>query len=124
MNGASITRDSATPCRAVPGIVAEDRAGGELIGTVQLVLGLPENQPHRAEVAEMLVRRSARRQGLGGCLMRAAEEVVRAEAECCSCSEDSKFKRCVPAFRHLGPLNAADLAMGFGRADVGPLSRG
>jgi GNAT superfamily N-acetyltransferase len=58
-------------------LVAEDRPGGEIAGTVQLVLGLPENQPHRAEVAKMLVRRSARRRGLGATLMRAAAEAAR-----------------------------------------------
>jgi len=33
-------------------LVAEDVDG--IVGTVQLVLALPENQPHRAEVAKML----------------------------------------------------------------------
>ncbi len=59
-------------------LVAEDGASGEIVGTVQLVLGLPENQPHRADVAKMLVRRSARRQGLGASLMCAVEEAARA----------------------------------------------
>jgi GNAT superfamily N-acetyltransferase len=54
-------------------IVAQDPACGEIVGTVQLVLSLPENQAHRADVAKMLVRRSARRQGVGAALMRAAE---------------------------------------------------
>jgi GNAT superfamily N-acetyltransferase len=57
-------------------LVAED-AQGELVGTVQLVLDQPENQPHRADVAKMLVHRSARRQGLGERLMRAAEDTAR-----------------------------------------------
>lgn len=61
-------------------LVAEDRAGGEVVGTVQVVLGLPENQPHRADVAKMLVRRSARRRGVGAGLMRAAAQAAR-EAE-------------------------------------------
>lgn len=52
-------------------LVAED-AGG-IVGTVQLVLDQPENQPHRADVSKMLVHRRARRQGLGASLMRAAE---------------------------------------------------
>jgi GNAT superfamily N-acetyltransferase len=52
-------------------LVAEDARG--LCGTVQLVLDLPENQPHRADLAKMLVHRRARRQGLGAALMRAAE---------------------------------------------------
>ena len=51
--------------------VAEDEAG--IVGTVQLVLDLPENQPHRAEVSKMLVHRRARKRGLGAALMRAAE---------------------------------------------------
>ena len=58
-------------------LVAEDR-GGEVVGTVQVVLGQPENQPHRAEVAKMLVHRRARRQGVGAALVRAAEEAARA----------------------------------------------
>jgi GNAT superfamily N-acetyltransferase len=59
-------------------LVAEDRESGEIVGTVQVVVGLPENQPHRGDVAKMLVRRSARRRGLGAALMRAAEEAARA----------------------------------------------
>jgi GNAT superfamily N-acetyltransferase len=58
-------------------LVAEDRASGEIEGTVQVVFVWPENQPHRAEVAKMLVRQSARRRGVGGQLMRAAEEAAR-----------------------------------------------
>jgi GNAT superfamily N-acetyltransferase len=54
-------------------LVAEDAASGEIVGTVQVVFALPENQPHRGDVAKMLVRRSARRQGLGASLMQAAE---------------------------------------------------
>jgi GNAT superfamily N-acetyltransferase len=41
------------------------------------VLDQPENQPHRADLAKMLVHRRARRQGLGAALMRAAEETAR-----------------------------------------------
>jgi GNAT superfamily N-acetyltransferase len=52
-------------------LVAEDAHG--LCGTVQLILDLPENQPHRADVAKMLVHRRVRRQGVGAALMRAAE---------------------------------------------------
>src|SRR4051812_21957791 len=40
----------------------EDEAG--ICGTVQLVLDQPENQPHRADLAKMLVHRRARRRGL------------------------------------------------------------
>jgi GNAT superfamily N-acetyltransferase len=56
-------------------LVAEDEHGE--CGTVQLVFDLPENQPHRADVAKMLVHRRARRQGVGEMLMRAAEATAR-----------------------------------------------
>src|SRR5262249_38712437 len=56
-------------------LVAGDASG--LCGAVRLIFGLPENQPHRADVAKMLVRRRARRQGLGAALMRAAEQTAR-----------------------------------------------
>jgi len=56
-------------------LVAED-AGG-VVGTVQLILDQPENQPHRADLSKMLVHRRARRQGLGEGLLRAAEDVAR-----------------------------------------------
>jgi GNAT superfamily N-acetyltransferase len=59
-------------------LVAEDRASGEIFGTVQVVFGQPENQPHRADVAKTLVHRRARGRGLGTALMRAAEDVARA----------------------------------------------
>jgi GNAT superfamily N-acetyltransferase len=58
-------------------LVAEHGATGEVVGTVQVVFAWPENQPHRADVAKMLVRRSARRHGLGARLMTAAEEAAR-----------------------------------------------
>lgn len=56
-------------------IVAEDDRG--VCGTVQLIFDLPENQPHRADLAKMLVHRRARRQGLGAMLLQAAEATAR-----------------------------------------------
>ena len=56
-------------------LVAEDRDG--VCGTVQLVFDLPENQPHRADLAKMLVHRRARHRGVGAALLRAAEETAR-----------------------------------------------
>jgi GNAT superfamily N-acetyltransferase len=55
-------------------LVAEDEAG--IVGTVQLALDLPENQPHRAELAKMIVHRRGRRRGIGVSLLRAAEETA------------------------------------------------
>jgi GNAT superfamily N-acetyltransferase len=57
-------------------LVADER-DGRLLGTVQVVLALPENQPHRAEVAKMLVHRRARRRGVARRLLEAAEAAAR-----------------------------------------------
>ena len=56
-------------------LLAQDADGP--IGTVQLILDQPENQPHRADLSKMLVHRRARRRGLGAALLRAAESVAR-----------------------------------------------
>jgi ribosomal protein S18 acetylase RimI-like enzyme len=55
--------------------VAEDMTG--IVGTVQIVLDQPENQPHRADISKMLVHRRARRLGIGAALLRAAEDAAR-----------------------------------------------
>jgi len=59
-------------------LIAEDDTGA-IVGTVQLILAQPENQPHRADVAKMLVHRRARRQGVAQRLMAAVEAVARTE---------------------------------------------
>jgi GNAT superfamily N-acetyltransferase len=54
-------------------------SSGRIVGTVQLMLNLPENQPHRGDLAKMLVHRRARHAGVGAALLAAAEECARAE---------------------------------------------
>lgn len=56
-------------------LVAVDDDG--LCGSVTLATDMPENQPHRGEVAKMLVSRRARRRGIGDALMRAVEDLAR-----------------------------------------------
>ena len=56
-------------------LIAEDATG--IVGTVHLLLALPENQPHRADLAKMLVHPGARRRGIGAALMEAAEDMAR-----------------------------------------------
>lgn len=66
-----------------PGVAAGERLllvalapHGEIVGTVQVILKQPENQPHRADVAKLLVHRKARRTGLGAALVTAAEHAA------------------------------------------------
>ena len=80
-----LTRDRALAFwrRVAQGVAAGERAlmVGEdaqgICGTVQLMFDLPENQPHRADLAKMLVHRRVRRQGLGEALLKAAEATAR-----------------------------------------------
>jgi ribosomal protein S18 acetylase RimI-like enzyme len=50
--------------------------GEELIGTVTLLLDLPPNQPHRAEIAKMMTRISHRHRGFATALLREAERIA------------------------------------------------
>ncbi|PVE22226.1 GNAT family N-acetyltransferase [Microvirga sp. KLBC 81] len=80
-----MTRDKAdTFWRGVAdGVAAGERIllvadeDGEIVGTVQVVLKQPENQPHRADISKMLVHRRARKRGVGAALMLAAEDAAR-----------------------------------------------
>jgi GNAT superfamily N-acetyltransferase len=54
-------------------------AEGALVGTVQLVYAWPPNQPHRADIAKLLVHRSARGRGIAQQLMARAEDEARVE---------------------------------------------
>ena len=53
-------------------LVAQNELG-EIVGSVQVVLAQPENQPHRADISKMIVHRSARKQGIAAALMVSAE---------------------------------------------------
>ncbi len=56
-------------------LVARDERG-EIVGTVQSVISLPENQPHRADIAKMMVHPRARRRGIAAALMREIERLT------------------------------------------------
>src|SRR5207244_2794536 len=56
-------------------------ADGVLVGTVQVIFAWPPNQPHRGEIAKLLVRRSARRRGIAQMLMERAEAEALAEGK-------------------------------------------
>lgn len=54
-------------------VLGAQDAQGVLVGTVQLIIDQPENQPHRADVAKLLVHTSARRGGVARKLMNGLE---------------------------------------------------
>ena len=54
-------------------VLAAEDSTGAIVGTAQVILAQPENQPHRGDLAKMLVHRRARRRGVGAALLAAAE---------------------------------------------------
>jgi GNAT superfamily N-acetyltransferase len=64
---------SASLARGERLVLAAEDAAGTIVGTVSVNLDQPENQPHRGDVAKMLVHRRVRRQGVGAALLAAAE---------------------------------------------------
>jgi len=59
-----------------PPLVLVARQGREIVGTVQLRPAWAPNQPHRGDVAKLIVHRKCRRSGLGERLMRALDELA------------------------------------------------
>ena len=56
------------------------RENGRIVGTVQLHPAWAPNQPHRGDIAKLMVHRASRSSGLGASLMGAAEEAARARS--------------------------------------------
>jgi GNAT superfamily N-acetyltransferase len=54
------------------------RLDGRVVGTVQLGLDMPPNQPHRGDIKKLLVHRAARNRGIGALLMTRAEQEAKA----------------------------------------------
>ena len=75
------TRVGETLKRGARQLLVAETAAGQIVGTVQLVEPSSENQPHRADVAKMLVRPSARRRGVGALLLAAVERVAREQGK-------------------------------------------
>ena len=63
---ASVARDET--------VLVAAKLDGRIVGTVQLGIDMPPNQPHRADIKKLLVHRDARKHGLGAALMERAEE--------------------------------------------------
>ena len=59
-------------------VLVAARLDGRIVGTVQLGLDMPPNQPHRGDIKKLLVHRAARKHGLGAALMERAEREAKA----------------------------------------------
>jgi GNAT superfamily N-acetyltransferase len=59
-------------------VLVAARLDGRIVGTVQLGLDMPPNQPHRGDIKKLLVHRAARKHGLGAALMQRAEAEAKA----------------------------------------------
>lgn len=71
-------RDSLAAAARGERIVLGAFDGDKLIGTVTLLLDLPPNQPHRAEIAKMMTRVSHRHRGIATALLHEAERMAMA----------------------------------------------
>jgi GNAT superfamily N-acetyltransferase len=67
---------SASASRGERLVLSAEDAAGTILGTIQVILDQPENQPHRGDIAKMLVSRRARRRGVGAALLAAAERAA------------------------------------------------
>jgi ribosomal protein S18 acetylase RimI-like enzyme len=69
-------RSLSAPASGAIFLVARDTGG--IVGAVQLHPAWAPNQPHRADIAKLIVHRRARRRGIGTQLMQALENEARA----------------------------------------------
>lgn len=84
----------------------------ETLGTVQLIIALPPNQPHRCEVAKMMVSPGARRQGIGRALMQALDTQARAAGKNLITLDTKTGDKAEPLYRAAG-FKVAGVIPGF-----------
>ena len=85
---------------------------GETVGTVQLIVALPPNQPHRCEVAKMMVAPSARRRGVGRALLQALDAEARAAGKSLITLDTKTGDNAEPLYRAAG-FKVAGVIPGF-----------
>ena len=59
-------------------VLVAAKLNGTIVGSVQLGLDMPPNQPHRGDIKKLLVHRAARNHGIGARLMECAEREAKA----------------------------------------------
>lgn len=88
------------------------RLDGETVGSVQLIIALPPNQPHRCEVAKMMVAPTARRKGIGAALMQALDAEARGAGKSLITLDTRTGDAAEPLYRAAG-FEAAGVIPGF-----------
>ncbi|MGY3493539.1 MULTISPECIES: GNAT family N-acetyltransferase [unclassified Bradyrhizobium] len=76
--------------------------GNDLIGTVTLLLNLPPNQPHRAEIAKMMTRVAHRHRGVATELMRTVEQLAIAHGRTLLVLDTAEEDGAAPLYEGLG----------------------
>jgi GNAT superfamily N-acetyltransferase len=109
----SLDRDVADGSALV--IVA--RLDGRVVGTAQLRLAQLPNARHRAEVAKVLVHRSARRQGIATALMREIERIAVADGRTLLVLDTIADSEAEPLYMKLGWTRAAVIPRYAGMPD-------
>ena len=98
-------------------LVIVARRDGRVVGTAQLRLAQLPNARHRAEVAKVLVHRSARRQGIGSALMREIERIALAEGRTLLVLDTIADSEAEPLYIKLGWTRAAEIPRYAGMPD-------
>lgn len=76
--------------------------GQRLLGTVTLLVTMPPNQPHRAEIAKMMTHPEARQQGIASQLIRAAEAEAVARSKTLLVLDTASDEGAGPFYEKLG----------------------
>ncbi|HEY3110737.1 MAG TPA: GNAT family N-acetyltransferase [Chloroflexota bacterium] len=79
---------------------------GELVGTVTLHLDCPPNQPHRGEIAKLMVRVSRRGRGVARALMLEAERIARQRGRTLLTLDTAAEEGAGPFYEKLGFVRA------------------
>lgn len=92
-----------------------------LAGTVQLITDMPDNQPHRAEIAKLLVFSHQRRKGIARALMLHAQQEARAAGKSLLVLDTETGSAAERLYRSLGWQVAGHIP-GYARLPSGPLA--
>lgn len=91
-------------------LVAEE--AGQVVGTVQVILAMPPNQPHRCEIAKMAVHPAVRRKGIGCSLMKEALQLARSHGKSLATLDTRTGDAAEPLYAALG-FEVAGVVPGF-----------